>query len=727
MTARANFYRGRGYVALLLGAIDLSTDHSVAAKASPLSTPSHMDVKTVNSLVLDDFMSTGLGDGVPTKMKTRTSPQCWLSSISTIGKWGMYLDASVGDAAIESGTKNSKGLTYTSGSSYCESMTQEQTEVFALELTNCQLTRQAMPMFDESKRQISGLWDECPVGTGDTRPYAAVSCFPLMTEFGLNLFNQILLHTTDICARLTEETVTARRDETTQRLLHASIMAVDSLENQSMLLEDHALILAERRKEMEEVFQRQVDMIAKQTTAAQAQQAKRDRAAEAREDATASAMMQLTNQTVVLWDEMKARQSEIVETVGLRERESLNAVERMNALISEQAAMIETQRRNLEQMKEAISNSKDAMNDRMRPFSSMESSARLFRDGFVVFKSLVNLFVSMNVVWMATCLRYWRKCRSFLYVVFIMGFLGELAFIWFVPDSVPILEGFWPVDMLRHGTRVVAGATLLVSPMCGCLFSPTQQSMTKIDELIANQKELVSKLNAPTHDDAANAADRRIVSFETPVKQTRERGQRSSRDPSSELALQKVLKRRHRGSNSPLRKDFQVVTPSTKQKTRDERLAELRLTSYSGDKPRAEPLMLRFEHDASLHHDTKKNGQRSEESEVVRRVPPMSTASPFKKGQASLVQLSNINLLNNDLVRTEKVASSGSVSSLDMSSIDSTMSMKKSRKRKIIEVYASGEEDEFFSATDEPSATSFAKTKTSAKRNKYNLDPILED
>ncbi|EJK51812.1 hypothetical protein THAOC_28982, partial [Thalassiosira oceanica] len=131
-----------------------------------------------------------------------------------------------------------------------------------------------------------GPMGRVPRGTGDARPYAAVSCFPLMTEFGLNLFNQILLHTTDICARLTEETVTARRDETTQRLLHASIMAVDSLENQSMLLEDHALILAERRKEMEEVFQRQVDMIAKQTTAAQAQQAKRDRAAEAREDAT---------------------------------------------------------------------------------------------------------------------------------------------------------------------------------------------------------------------------------------------------------------------------------------------------------------------------------------------------------------------------------------------------------------------------------------------------------
>ena len=722
MKARANFFRGRGFVALLLGAIDLSTDHIAAAKASPLSTPSHMDVAAVNSLVLEDFMSTR-GDGVPTM--TRTSPQCWLSSISTIGKWGMYQDESSVDAAIESGTKHSEGLTYMSGSAYCESMTEEQMEVFALELTNCQLTRQAMPMFDESKRQLSGgLWDECPVGTGDARRYEAASCFPLMTEFGLNLFNQILLHTNGICARLTEETVAARRDETTQRLLHASMLAVHSLENQSTLLEHQALTMVERRREMEEVFHRQADMISQQSKAAQAQQAERDRAAEAREEAAASAMMELTNQTVALWDEMKAQQSEIVETVGLRERESLSAVERMNVLISEQAATIETQRRNLEQIKEAIANTNDEMNDRMRPFSSIELSVRLFRDGFVAFKSLLNLFVSMNVVWMVTCLRYWRKCRSFLYVVFFMGFLGELAFLWSAHDSFPALDGFGPVDMLRHGTRVVAITTLLVSPMRGCLFFPIQHRMTKMDELIANQKELVSKLKESAY--AANAADRQIVSFETPIKLPREQGRRTSRDPSSESALHKVLKRRHRRSGSPLRKDLaHVVTPSTKRKTRDERLAELTPTSYFGDKPRAEPVMLRFEHDASHHLVTKSNVRRPEVSEDVRRVPPMSNVSPFKKGQASLVQLSNIKLLNSDLGRTEKVGSSCSVSSLDISSIDSTMSTKKNRKRKIIEVYASSEEGEFYSANDESSASS-ASTTTSAKRNKHNLATILE-
>ena len=501
-------------------------------------------------------------------------------------------------------------------------------------------------------------------------------------------------------------------------------MAVHSLENQSTLLEDQALIMTEHRKEMENVFQRQADMFAKQSTAARAQQAERDRAAEVREEATASAMRQLANQTAALWDEMKARHFEIVETAGLRERESLSAVERMNALISEQSATIETQRRNLEQMKEAISNSKDAMNDQMRPFSSIESSARLLREGFIAFKSLLNLFVSINVVWMATCLRCWRKCRSFLYVVFIMGFLGELAFVWSVPVSVPILEGIWPVDMLRHGTRVVAGATLLVSPMCGCLFSPTQQSTTKMDELIANQREIVSKLNASTN--AAIASDQQIE-FKTPVKLPRERGRKTSRDPSSESALRQVLKRRHRRSNSPLCKDMaQVVTPSTKQKTRDEPLAELTSTSYFGDKPRAEPLMLRFEHDASLHPATKKNVRRSEESEGVRRVPPMSNVGPFKKGQANVVKLSNLNLLSSDLGCAEKVGSSCSVSSLDVSSIDGAMSTKRNRKRKIIEVYATSEEDEFHSANDEPSVTSFTTTKSSTKRKKYNLAPIFE-
>ena len=211
MTARAL----GGFVVLLLGAIDLSTDRNVAAQATPRSTPSRMDGTALNSLVLDDFMSTDLGvGGIPTKI--RASPQCWLSSISTIGEWGTYQDESVDDAAIESGTKLSKGLIFTSGSSYCESMTEEQTEVFALELTNCQLTRQAIPMFDESKHQLSGLRDECHVGTGGASPYAAASCFPIMSDLGLNLFNQILLHTNAICARLTEESVTARRDETTQ-------------------------------------------------------------------------------------------------------------------------------------------------------------------------------------------------------------------------------------------------------------------------------------------------------------------------------------------------------------------------------------------------------------------------------------------------------------------------------------------------------------------------------
>ena len=124
------------------------------------------------------------------ELPTRTviqnsSPQCWMASISKINRW-----------TIDDGTDSQKQL-HSSGSSYCASMTEDQREILALEITNCRIMKEKRPFFQVSttNRETDPMeLMDCLVGRGGMSPYEATSCLPLMTDSALSLFRMISLH-----------------------------------------------------------------------------------------------------------------------------------------------------------------------------------------------------------------------------------------------------------------------------------------------------------------------------------------------------------------------------------------------------------------------------------------------------------------------------------------------------------------------------------------------------
>jgi len=109
----------------------------------------------------------------------------------------------------------------------------------ALELTNCQLMKGRRQLYDAKKvhpdtDQVQILDDEqepCLVGTGGANPYDASSCLPLMSDYALNLYHQILLNTQDVCARLTDERMLLQKEEAVQNLVYVSSAVSQQMQN----------------------------------------------------------------------------------------------------------------------------------------------------------------------------------------------------------------------------------------------------------------------------------------------------------------------------------------------------------------------------------------------------------------------------------------------------------------------------------------------------------------
>ena len=186
---------------------------------------SNYDENAATAQVMNDIMNIQLSNN-----SIRSSPECWMTSISTISRWGI-------NAKQDDGQQNLQLIHHTSGSSYCAAMTTEQQEVLALELTNCQLIRENEPLYDTSRQidTVEEAVDTCLVGEGSSIPYVTSSCLPLMSQYARRLYHSILLHTNDICNRLTEEHLMLQKEEVTQMLVYATSAVSNQMQN---ILED---------------------------------------------------------------------------------------------------------------------------------------------------------------------------------------------------------------------------------------------------------------------------------------------------------------------------------------------------------------------------------------------------------------------------------------------------------------------------------------------------------
>lgn len=245
---------------------------------------------------------------------TRSSPECWTTSIATIRRW----------AKAGTDSNDIEHNVHLSDTSYCASMTNEQLEVLALEVTNCQVMKVADPFFDYDKvgvnaiEVLDGHQPLCFVGEGGMHPYDSSSCLKIMSRNAKDLYQQVFLHTQDICARLMEERMMAQKEEATQMLVYASsavtqqmqnIMegasfAVEKMQAQSSLIDDQSIMMREQKEELQHmtnarrqeeresmnVMKKQTALLEEQSTVMKEQQLESERLNKEREHAAALAL-----------------------------------------------------------------------------------------------------------------------------------------------------------------------------------------------------------------------------------------------------------------------------------------------------------------------------------------------------------------------------------------------------------------------------------------------------
>ncbi|KAL9183203.1 hypothetical protein ACHAXT_004990 [Thalassiosira profunda] len=499
---------------------------------------------------------------------SRSYPECWTASVASIGSWD------IGGGATPSGEYPTRP--HSSGSSYCAAMSSEEKDALALELTHCQLKKEQRPFFKAGPAQSPGTPADaelsapieesaneqllCKVGSGE--PYSSTACFPLMSDYAMVLYHKILIHTQDACARLTEERMMIQKEEVTQMLVYASSAVSNQMqdtvaavrEQTSQLLEEQASMMTEQRMEHE-------------------------RQSAEREAAAASAMERMASQTESMLEDqsskMRAHRLETYRMHKEREEAAASAMEQMAnraasllqnqaaALLAEQADKINEQKKDLERMQEMITTA----NTQMQPLSSIESYVRLATGGFTLLKSLLAFFVSMNVAWMLTAVPMLIRARRYLFVVFGLGLLAEVAVVWFA-DNPLVMEwgGVGVIETLRGYARAIAAITLAISFLASCFWPATKSpSSITMDELLKSQMELVAKLNASPQ--MQTSVERVDVPIGVGTREfSEERGRPRERFGREEQLVASSFRPGRRRSRSPYRSSstelaMPVVTP----------------------------------------------------------------------------------------------------------------------------------------------------------------------
>ena len=136
-------------------------------------------------------------------------------------------------------------------------------------------------------------------------------------------------------------------------------------------------------------------------------------------------------------------------------------------------------------------------NEQMKPLSSIEFIVKTAEDGFTTLKVLVNFVVSMFITWIMTSPPVLRSGRRYLYLLFSMSVLVELAFMVRCSGS----DSWYSEGSVRTWTRAAAIGVFVFSPMIMCFSPPTTVKDTSasasvtMEDLVKVQMDLLAKLN----------------------------------------------------------------------------------------------------------------------------------------------------------------------------------------------------------------------------------------
>ena len=270
---------------------------------------------------------------------TSSSPECWMNSIYTIHR--SATSGGGGADNMRDDAQNHQQYHHDSlGSSFFASMTTDQQEIFALELTHCQLMKANRQLYDSSlvvashpttatPMEVQG----CAVGLGNTSPYHASSCFPLMSEYAFQLYNTMFLHTREVCASLTEERMMQQKEVITHMLVGASAAVSQQMQNvleevttvaeklnvQSTMIEEittqTSIVFEQLQAEAVLMAEQHKEMTAQSSTIFEQLQADALLLAEqhkANEQAAAVTMEQITSQTTMVLERVQVEVTSVI-------------------------------------------------------------------------------------------------------------------------------------------------------------------------------------------------------------------------------------------------------------------------------------------------------------------------------------------------------------------------------------------------------------------------------
>ena len=206
--------------------------------------------QTDSRVIANDFITKELS----VSNGSRPSSHCWIASITTLNRLS------------KDDLTNTNP--FTSGSSYCAAMTEDQLDVLALELTNCELVKASRVAFNEQSHgdslvPSSTTSSTCPLGRSDHHQlYNAASCLGLLTDHAHSIYHQIRLHTKSLCSHLADEMFQREKEEMTQMLalqiqavLNGTASAIDQLNFQSILLQNHSQHLKEHQMDLKKMYE----------------------------------------------------------------------------------------------------------------------------------------------------------------------------------------------------------------------------------------------------------------------------------------------------------------------------------------------------------------------------------------------------------------------------------------------------------------------------------------
>lgn len=279
------------------------------------------------------------------------SPQCWMASIVTVNRWNAG-----------------------AGQDFCASMTPEQQKVLALEITHCQLLEEERTLFDVkiASQKVSpsgsdGPRGACLVGSGDADAYSASSCLPIMSEYALNLYHQILLHSHVICTRLTDEQMNQQKEEVSRALLQASTAAsqqiqgmtevvaaaVESAQMNSILLKAQSYMIRMQTEDLQQMqltlrqeeersitaLREQTEMLEYHSSMIREQKEQSNLLHRSREDAYARTFDRMTKQTSSFFEEysdrIKTQHQEMELNMQNREKRAELVYDEATAMMAE--------------------------------------------------------------------------------------------------------------------------------------------------------------------------------------------------------------------------------------------------------------------------------------------------------------------------------------------------------------------------------------------------------